>query len=122
MLRFLLYALRWQLSTPILWPIMHWLGAGFWAIAFANLVGASIFFFVDRFIFSSKVQEWEVMELGTCADCGKYTAVKRLRYDPRGYDRRDDPSPQFRCRECSAEKLRRTSVSLASFWPQLKKR
>jgi hypothetical protein len=106
MLRFALYALRWQLSTPILYPIVHRFGSGFWTVAMANLIGAGIFFFIDRFIFSPKVQEWEVMALGRCVDCGKYTAVRRLRYDPRGYDRRDDPDPEFRCRECSDIKLK----------------
>jgi hypothetical protein len=106
MLKFLLYALRWQLSTPILWPIVHKFGSGFGSVALANLIGASIFFWVDRFIFSSKVQEWEFVELGRCADCGRMGAMRRLRYDPRGYDRRHDPNPQFRCRECSVKKLR----------------
>jgi hypothetical protein len=108
MLRFALYALRWQLSTPILYPIVHKFGSGFWSVAVANLIGACIFFFVDKFIFSPKVQEWEIMNFGQCADCGAHAAVRRLRYDPRGYDRRDDPNPQFRCRECSERKLRHT--------------
>jgi len=113
MLKFLLYAFRWQLSTPILYPVVKCLGADFWAVALANLVGASIFFWVDRFIFGARVQEWEFMELGRCHDCGKYGAVKRLRYDPRGYDRRDDPTPQFRCKECSARKLSEMKLSKA---------
>lgn len=104
-LRFILYALRWQLSTPILWPVVRYLGSDLWAVALANLIGASIFFWVDRFIFSARIQEWELMETGECCDCGRSGKVKRLRYDPRGYDRRDDPNPQFRCEECSARKL-----------------
>jgi hypothetical protein len=111
MLKFLLYTLRWQLSTPILYPIVHHFGSGFLSVALANLIGASIFFWVDRFIFSPKVQEWEFMRLGHCFDCGKYTAVRRLRYDPRGYDRRDDPDPQFRCGECSKAKLKQLKIS-----------
>ena len=114
MLKFLLYAFRWQLSTPILAPIVSYfkhspsiLGTrqDWMAAAIANLIGACIFFWVDKFIFSAKVQEWEFMQLGKCADCGKYTAVRRLRYDPAGYDRRDDPDPEFRCNECSKMKL-----------------
>ena len=114
MLKFLLYACRWQLSTPILAPIVSYfkhsptlLGTreDWIAASIANLIGACIFFWVDRFIFSAKVQEWEFMALGRCADCGKYTAVRRLRYHPAGYDRRDDPDPEFRCSECSKTKL-----------------
>jgi len=110
MLKFLLYAFRWQLSTPILYPVVHYYGSGFWPVAFANLIGASIFFWVDKFIFSPKVQEWEFMELGHCHDCGKLTAVRRLRYDPRGYDKRDDPNPEFRCRVCSPRKLKEINI------------
>lgn len=112
MLRFVLYALRWQLSTPILYPIVHKFGSGFWSVALANLIGAFIFFFVDRFIFGPKIQEWEVMALGQCVDCGKYAAVRRLRYDPRGYDRRNDPNPQFRCRDCSEHKLNELQLGI----------
>ncbi|MCK9326809.1 MAG: hypothetical protein M0P69_15055 [Bacteroidales bacterium] len=53
MSRFLLYLMRWQLSTPILavitgcfWYLGYW-----WAAAIANLVGGCIFFWVDRWIF-----------------------------------------------------------------------
>jgi hypothetical protein len=114
MLKFLLYAFRWQLSTPILAPIVSYFKHSpskfgteqdWMAAAIANLIGACIFFWVDKFIFGAKVQEWEFMRLGKCADCGKYTAVRRLRYDPAGYDRRDDPDPEFRCNECSKMKL-----------------
>jgi hypothetical protein len=62
--QFLLYLVRWQLSSPILavimsvtvayasrtkikWPTKaEWLGA-----IIANLIGGGIFFFVDRLIF-----------------------------------------------------------------------
>jgi len=105
MLRFMLYALRWQLSTPILWPIVSRFGTDLWAVVLANFIGSSIFFWVDRFIFSPRVQEWELLRFGKCSDCGRYTAVRRLSYDPRGYDRRDDPNPEYRCKTCSAKKL-----------------
>ena len=55
MLRFILYALRWQLSTPILWPVVHYLGTGITSIIIANLIGSIIFFWVDKYIFSPKV-------------------------------------------------------------------
>lgn len=54
--KFLLYALRWQLSTPILALCMWFMGS--WniivATVIANAIGATIFFFVDKQIFKSK--------------------------------------------------------------------
>ena len=51
--RFLLYLLRWQLSTPILAVVVGLLaGHGEWVAAMvANLVGGCVFFWVDRWIF-----------------------------------------------------------------------
>lgn len=53
MKRFILYLLRWQLSTPILAIVIAWLAyLGEWAAAaVANLIGGAIFFWVDRWIF-----------------------------------------------------------------------
>ena len=53
MKRFVLYIIRWQLSTPILAVITAYFAwAGYWvAAAVANLIGACIFFWVDRWIF-----------------------------------------------------------------------
>ena len=48
MKRFLLYLCRWQLSTPILWGVLYYLGHGIVATIVANLVGGCLFFFVDR--------------------------------------------------------------------------
>jgi len=55
MKRFVLYLLRWQLSTPILAMVIAWLAyLGEWkAAAIANLIGGTIFFWVDRWIFKS---------------------------------------------------------------------
>ncbi|MEI6520562.1 MAG: hypothetical protein WCO98_11090 [bacterium] len=113
MVRFILYLVRWQLSTPILAPIValythqkmfdptQWLAAGV-----ANLIGGCIFFWVDRFIFnSSKLEQWELMKSGECYDCGKTDLVRRLVKAPGGYDRSDDSAPQYRCKECSEKKL-----------------
>jgi hypothetical protein len=61
MKRFLLYALRWQLSTPTLAIITFWLSDryGFWiSAAIANLVGAAIFFWVDRWIFKGALSSF----------------------------------------------------------------
>jgi hypothetical protein len=53
MIKFIIYLIRWQLSTPIL-AITMVLLANFntWvATILANLIGGCIFFFVDRIIF-----------------------------------------------------------------------
>jgi hypothetical protein len=114
LVKFFLYLIRWQLSTPILAPIVayfkhspHVFGTleDWYAAAIANLIGACIFFWVDRFIFKSKtVEKWEMIESGKCHDCGKSGIVRRL-VEAVGYDRRDDPTPEYRCAECSKKKL-----------------
>jgi len=53
-MKFALYLLRWQLSTPILWGVMALLGTSVWATVAANLIGGCIFFFVDRRIFGNE--------------------------------------------------------------------
>lgn len=54
--RFLLYLLRWQLSTPILAVVIAYFAylGEWWAAGIANLVGAIIFYNVDKFIFKQK--------------------------------------------------------------------
>lgn len=56
MKRFLLYLLRWQLSTPILAVVIAYFAylGEWWAAGIANLVGAIIFYNVDKFIFKQK--------------------------------------------------------------------
>jgi hypothetical protein len=113
MKRYLLYLLRWQLSTPILAPIIaffkhspsifgtaeDWIGS-----SVANLIGGLIFFWVDRFIFTSERLGiiWHVQEKIQCSECHKlargYRLVKTDNYD------RTKASPQFRCEECSMKK------------------
>lgn len=54
--RWFIYMLRWQLSTPVLAPIMHWISGQptCWMGAIvANLVGGEIFYFVDKWIFKN---------------------------------------------------------------------
>ncbi|MFH1182500.1 MAG: hypothetical protein V1702_06075 [Candidatus Woesearchaeota archaeon] len=122
--RYLAYLIRWQLSTPILAPIvaafkhspsifgtrLDWIAA-----SVANLVGGLIFFWVDRFIFSSRMlaPEWEIRENVNCVDCGKlargYRLVKAKNYD------RTAAVPEFRCEECSkkkAEQLKKKGVRI----------
>ena len=102
MKRFLLYLFRWQLSTPILWLVVRRLGAGLWATALANLIGGAIFFWVDRFIFTSKALEvWHIKE-GKCDKCQVTSHLWRL-VKAAGYDK-SDARPVFLCLKCSKEK------------------
>jgi len=116
MVRFILYLIRWQLSTLILAPSVaffkhspnilgtkeDWIAAGI-----SNLIGGCIFFWVDRFIFKSKMLEtsWEVLPQGKCADCGAKGTLRRLVQAPGGYDKSDDPNPEYRCNDCSKKKM-----------------
>ncbi|MFA6349307.1 MAG: hypothetical protein WCY12_00065 [Candidatus Omnitrophota bacterium] len=101
--RFILYLGRWQLSTPILWLVVRQLGAGIWPTVLANLIGGTIFFWVDRFIFTSyAVELWQFKDSGRCEKCGKEESLWRLAFAP-NYDRRNT-SPSFLCLACSKEK------------------
>ena len=113
--RYFLYLVRWQLSTPILAPVVayfkhsssmfgtreDWAGS-----AVANLIGGLIFFWVDKFIFTSKTLEaqWEIRESAECADCNKISRGYRL-VKANNYDRLNAKVPQFRCEDCSQKKL-----------------
>jgi len=103
MKRFTLYLLRWQLSTPILWLVIRNFGVGVWPTILANFIGGAIFFWVDRFIFTSKATEmWHVKDKGKCDGCGKDTSLWRLVLAP-NYDKRDS-EPKFFCFKCSKER------------------
>ena len=103
MKRFILYLIRWQLSTPILWLVVRNLGAGFGATIIANLIGGSIFFWIDKFIFTSKaVEMWHFKEKGICDRCGKETSLWRLVLAP-NYDKRQS-EPKFFCMACSKKR------------------
>lgn len=114
MKRFILYLIRWQLSTPILWMVVKNMGTSVWATVIANLIGGSIFFWVDRFIFTSKaVEMWHVKENGICDECQKETSLWRLVLAP-NYDKRDAP-PKFFCLKCSkkrTDKLRSRGIKI----------
>ena len=102
--RFILYLIRWQLSTPILWLVVRNLGTGIWATMVANLIGGSIFFWVDKFIFTSSTLElWIHKESGSCSSCGSKAELWRL-VKAKNYDR-SDARPVFLCTECSTKKL-----------------
>ena len=54
-MRFILYLLRWQLSTPILWACLTFLmfcTGELMATILANLIGGCVFYFVDKRIFN----------------------------------------------------------------------
>lgn len=56
MKKFLLYMLRWQLSSPVL-ALCLWLfepAGTIWATIIANAIGGCLFFFVDAWIFGEK--------------------------------------------------------------------
>ncbi len=121
MLKFILYLFRWQLSTLTLAPAVAFFkhSPSIWgtkedwiAAAVANLIGGCIFFWVDRFIFKSKlIEKWEIIQKGKCFDCGKTELVKRLVLAPGGYDRTNDKKPQYRCQECSQKKLKKLIIN-----------
>ena len=62
---FILYLLRWQASTPVLWAVLYYLGSYIHSVTLAgvtiddklictiiaNFVGGCMFFFVDKQIF-----------------------------------------------------------------------
>ena len=53
-MKFLLYLLRWQLSTPILWVCLTFLMSytgELMATVLANIIGGCVFYFVDKRIF-----------------------------------------------------------------------
>ena len=114
--RFVFYSLRWQLSTPVLAPIMIY-GEGvffpanpianYWvAVTVANFVGSCIFFWVDRFIFKLKLNNplWEVKENTDCGACGKQSRCYRL-FKAQNYDRTEEKTPVFLCEVCSKAKV-----------------
>jgi len=55
MKKFILYLIRWQLSTPILAICMQWLEFNTVVkTIIANLIGGMIFFWIDKYIFKEK--------------------------------------------------------------------
>jgi hypothetical protein len=115
--RYGLYLLRWQLSTPILTATLVLLASlgKLGATIIANLIGGLIFFWVDKFIFTSQLLEaqWQVRENVICCDC--QTAARGYRLvKTRNYDRTSSV-PQFRCEACSqkkTEQLRQAGVAI----------
>ena len=106
--KYVLYLIRWQLSTPILAVVLSLLSNMNTLVAtiIANFIGGLIFFWVDKFIFKtrSELPLWEIQENCECSDCHK--TGKGFRIVQWGkYDRTNDKHPQFRCQECSLKKM-----------------
>jgi len=82
--------------------VVRHLGTSLSATIIANLIGGVIFFWVDRFIFTSKALEvWHIKE-GKCDKCGATSHLWRL-VRTAGYDR-SEAKPIFLCMNCSKEK------------------
>ena len=107
MKKFVLYLIRWQLSTPILAIVVSALSSqNYWiSTMVANFIGACIFFWVDRWIFKSpNIPLWEIKKHGVCHDCGRVGKVQRL-VVTKEYNKIKDKNPEFRCESCSEKKL-----------------
>lgn len=114
--RYFIYLIRWQLSTPLLAPIVSMVKGSSsvfgtredWVAAtIANFIGALFFYWIDRFIFTSKAlaSQWEVRENVRCVDCGKLCRGYRL-VTSENYNRIHDKKPEFRCEEHSKKKTK----------------
>ncbi len=123
--RYALYLIRWQLSTPLLAPIVAYFKGStsifgtaedWYAATIANLIGALIFFWVDQYIFTSKAlaASWEVRDKIRCADCGRLCRGYRL-VKSDNYDKTHDRYPKFRCEVHSKRKtakLRKSGINV----------
>jgi DNA-directed RNA polymerase subunit RPC12/RpoP len=104
--QYAIYLIRWQLSTPILAVALIVLASmnKIYATIIANLIGGLIFFWVDKFIFTTPLlkAQWEVLDNITCHDCDTtargYRLIKTANYD------KTKATPQFRCESCSHKK------------------
>lgn len=112
--QYLAYLFRWQLSTPILAPIVAMFtgenplsSRALLGAMVANFIGGLIFFWVDRFIFTSRflAPSWEVKEEVICHDCGKVSRGYRL-VKTKNYNKSRDLEPEFRCESCSIKKTK----------------
>lgn len=110
--KYFLYHFRWQLSTPILAGANIILFKKFRIDNFivgaiiANLVGASIFYYVDKFIFKSLKLDifWEIKDGIICSDCKKVVSRGYRIIKSDNYDKVKDTNPKFRCEKCSIRK------------------
>ena len=107
--KYILYLIRWQLSTPILAIVLKVLSKmdTLTATIIANFIGGLIFFWVDKIIFKKKsdIPLWEIKEDVKCFDCNKITKGYRI-VEWGNYDKSDDKNPKYRCKDCSIQKMK----------------
>lgn len=113
---------RWQISNLILSPaISLFNGTAIWgtptswlSASVANLVGGAIFFWVDRFIFTSgAVEVWNFKDYGICDQCGEEESLWRL-VRAQNYNKTNSV-PVFLCMKCSKKKtdeLRKRGIKI----------
>ena len=61
-MKLLLYLFRWQLSTPILAIVLHFLHEKYGNLPstiIANLIGGLVFYKIDKHIFKSRPEQYE---------------------------------------------------------------
>jgi hypothetical protein len=103
--RYAMYLGRWQITSITLYPCLLLFGSGWSGVIIGNFVGALIFFWVDKYIFTPRFEPvlWEIKDEVSCFDCGKKSRCYRIvkAYD---YNRVKDNQPEFRCEVCSIKK------------------
>lgn len=118
MKKFMFYAIRWQLSTPILWACIKYLrvivDSDLILTIIANFIGACIFFWVDQFIFVVKYYNplWEIKSHVECADCKKLCRYGFRIALKHKYDKTREKVPEFRCYHCAIEKAKSMGIKL----------
>jgi len=112
----MIYALRWQLSTVILAPVIIYTNGVFsanntvnftLATILANFIGACVFWFVDKWIFKQRIVHplWEIRG-GVCRKCSAIEDRLYRLVKAKNYDRMDDNDPLFLCLDCSVKKVK----------------
>ena len=68
--KYILYLIRWQLSTPILAIVLYLLSnmSTLWATIIANFIGGLIFFWIDKLIFKNG---WYTLEEADSSKVGE---------------------------------------------------
>src|SRR5574344_3159613 len=106
--QYILYLIRWQLSTPILAIVLSLLSSmNTWAATIiANFIGGLIFFWVDKIIFrkQSDLPLWEIKDDYEFYDCHQKTRCYRI-VEWGKYDKTNDLHPKYRCQSCSTKKM-----------------
>ena len=118
MKKFMYYAIRWQLSTPILWACIKYLkiltSNELVLTIIANFIGSCIFFWVDKYIFVVNYRKplWEIRQTVLCHDCNEivpYGFRIALKYK---YDKTKEKNPEFRCYKCAIKKAQNMGIKI----------